>query len=268
MSRLWAAAPTRAPARRRSRTRACSLWTSSPSLSGASSRRCASRSKTASFRWRAPKARRIFPARFTLVAAMNPCPCGNYGHPEIACICSPIALEKYRRKISGPIADRIDLWSVMGPVVLSELGAAQAGDRDRSRARARTARTRAQQKRFGTAGRTNSDLNPRELNDLVPLHPRVRGILEKAGERLALSPRAFHRVIKVARTIADLDESPDINDSTSSKPSSTAKRKVARLSRWHNLSSTSKYRAAQQKVFLQNLSRSSPNKNFLRQSKS
>ncbi|HWB34297.1 MAG TPA: YifB family Mg chelatase-like AAA ATPase, partial [Candidatus Paceibacterota bacterium] len=63
-----------------------------------------------------------FPARFTLVAAMNPCPCGNYGHPEIACTCSPIALERYRRKISGPIADRVDLWVTMGPVELGELG--------------------------------------------------------------------------------------------------------------------------------------------------
>lgn len=63
-----------------------------------------------------------FPARFTLVAAMNPCPCGNWGHPSIECICTPMALERYRRKISGPIADRIDLWTHMGPVDLTELG--------------------------------------------------------------------------------------------------------------------------------------------------
>lgn len=155
-----------------------------------------------------------FPARFMLVMAMNPCPCGNYGHPEIACTCSPLLLEKYRRKISGPIADRIDLWSVMGPVELSELGHRRKEGTETEAARERVLRARAaQQKRFGTAAKTNSDLSPRELDELVPLRPKVREILERAGARLALSPRAFHRIIKVSRTIADLDESPDINES-------------------------------------------------------
>ncbi|MEK7068229.1 MAG: YifB family Mg chelatase-like AAA ATPase, partial [Patescibacteria group bacterium] len=83
-----------------------------------------------------------FPARFMLVAAMNPCPCGNYGHPEIACTCSPLGLEKYRRKISGPIADRIDLWSVMGPVELSELGARRKEGTETEAARERVLRAR------------------------------------------------------------------------------------------------------------------------------
>ncbi len=158
-----------------------------------------------------------FPARFTLVAAMNPCPCGNYGHPEIACTCTPIALERYRRKISGPIADRIDLWCTMGPVELSELGKRNREGTETTAARARVLKARAaQQKRFAknkNPNKTNSELNPREIDDLVPLTPKAREILEKAGTRLALSPRAFHRVIKVARTIADLDEHPDINES-------------------------------------------------------
>src|SRR3989344_706558 len=158
-----------------------------------------------------------FPARFTLVAAMNPCPCGHYGHPEIACTCTPITLERYRRKISGPIADRIDLWSVMGPVELGELGKRDTAGTQTRTARARVLKAReAQKKRFAknkNPGKTNSDLSPRELDDLVPLSPKVRELLEKAGTRMALSPRAFHRVIKVARTIADLDEHPDINES-------------------------------------------------------
>jgi len=158
-----------------------------------------------------------FPARFTLVAAMNPCPCGHYGHPEIACKCTPMTLERYRRKISGPIADRIDLWSVMGPVELGELGKRDIVGAQTRAARARVLRARdAQKKRFAknkNPGKTNSDLSPRELDDLVPLSPKVRELLEKAGARMALSPRAFHRVIKVARTIADLDEHPDVNDS-------------------------------------------------------
>ena len=158
-----------------------------------------------------------FPARFTLVAAMNPCPCGNWGHPEIACTCSPITLERYRRKISGPIADRIDLWSVMGPVELGELGKRSKEGVETNAARERVRKARAAQKgRFihtKNPGKTNSELSPRELDELVPLRPKVREILEKAGARLSLSPRAFHRIIKVARTIADLDESPDINES-------------------------------------------------------
>jgi len=166
-----------------------------------------------------------FPARFTLVAAMNPCPCGHYGHPEIACVCTPITLERYRRKISGPIADRIDLWSVMGSVELGELGLRDIAGTQTRLARARVLKAReAQKKRFAKnpirktsssngASKTNADMSPRELDELVPLSPKVRELLEKAGTRMALSPRAFHRVIKVARTIADLDEHPDINDS-------------------------------------------------------
>ncbi len=159
----------------------------------------------------------LFPARFSLVAAMNPCPCGNYGHPEVACTCSPIALEKYRRKISGPIADRIDLWSTMGPVELGELGKRKVEGSETTVARERVTKARAMQHgRFvhtKNPNKTNSELSPREIDELVPLRPNVREILEHAGARLSLSPRAFHRVIKVARTIADLDEAPDINES-------------------------------------------------------
>jgi magnesium chelatase family protein len=155
-----------------------------------------------------------FPARFTLVAAMNPCPCGNYGHPEIQCICSPGALERYRRKMSGPIADRVDLWVTMGPVELKELGVYTKHGVETTNARAKVLSARKMQEaRFKGSGKTNSELSPRELEDLVPLAPKVRDILEKAGERLNLSPRAFHRVIKVARTIADLDGADEIQES-------------------------------------------------------
>ncbi len=155
-----------------------------------------------------------FPARFILVAAMNPCPCGNWGHPEIACTCSPIALEKYRRKISGPIADRIDLWIQMGPVELTELGkkSVKGTETVAARQKVKEARER-QQERYRKMGKTNSDLSPRELEEFVFLKPTVRATLERAGARLSLSPRAFHRVIKVARTIADLDGVKEIEES-------------------------------------------------------
>lgn len=154
----------------------------------------------------------IFPARFIMIAAMNLCPCGNYGHPEIACTCSPISLEKYRRKISGPIADRIDLWIQMGPINLADLGKRNKEGSETKAARERVAKARdAQAKR--NANKLNSELSPRDLDNLVPLTTSARTTLERAGARLSLSPRAFHRVIKVARTIADLDGAPDINDS-------------------------------------------------------
>jgi magnesium chelatase family protein len=159
----------------------------------------------------------IFPARFTLVAAMNPCPCGNYGHPEIACTCNPGSLERYRRKISGPIADRIDLWTVMGPVELGELGKRNKEGTETNAAREKVLQARTMQReRYSlsskptTALKLNSELSPRELDEMVPLAPEVRTTLEQAGARLALSPRAFHRVIKVSRTIADLDGSNEV----------------------------------------------------------
>ncbi len=156
----------------------------------------------------------LFPARFTLVVAMNPCPCGHFGHPEISCTCAPTALERYRRKISGPIADRIDLWITVGPILLGELGKKVARGSETTEAKALVTKARqAQATRFGREGKTNSELSPRELEDLVPLSATVRTTLEKAGERLNLSPRVFHRVIKVARTIADLEEAPEIHES-------------------------------------------------------
>ena len=165
----------------------------------------------------------IFPARFILIAAMNPCPCGNYGHPEVSCTCTPITLERYKRKVSGPIADRIDLWIQMGPINLSDLGRRNKEGSETKAAREMVAKARESQAKRNNpqldpnkpAGplKLNSELNPRDLDTLIPLSASSRTMLEKAGTRLALSPRAFHRVIKVARTIADLDGAPDINDS-------------------------------------------------------
>ncbi len=156
----------------------------------------------------------LFPACFTLVVAMNPCPCGNFGHPVIECVCSPVSLERYRRKISGPIADRIDLWMTVGPVELSELGKKVTRGSETANTKEKVLRARKKQtERFGREGKTNSELSPRELEELVPLSVSVRTTLEKAGARLNLSPRAFHRVIKVAQTIADIDDAEHINNS-------------------------------------------------------
>lgn len=153
----------------------------------------------------------LFPARFTLVAAMNPCPCGNFGHPRIACVCTPLALERYKRKISGPIADRVDLWAEMGPVELKELGKRTSGGAETTAARTAVKQARQKQSaRFKGKSKTNSDLSPRELDELVPGDAPARQTLAQAGARFNLSPRGYHRTLKVARTIADLEGSNDL----------------------------------------------------------
>lgn len=154
----------------------------------------------------------VFPARFMLVAAMNPCPCGNWGHPAIACTCPPAALERYRRKVSGPIADRIDLWTEMGPVELSELGIRAAASTETVRARDDVARARARQReRAGGASKLNAELSPRDIDNMLPGDSDVRRVLARAGTTMQLSPRGYHRTLKVARTIADLADSDDIS---------------------------------------------------------
>ncbi len=156
----------------------------------------------------------IFPARFVLIAAMNPCPCGHYGHPKIHCTCLPSALERYRRKISGPIADRVDLWSTMGPVELTELGKRSAAGKETQAAReaVRSARAVQRERYGGAASKLNAELSPKELDELVPLDAAARRTLAQAGEKMQLSPRGYHRTLKVARTIADLEGTKELGN--------------------------------------------------------
>ncbi len=158
-----------------------------------------------------------FPSNFILVAAMNPCPCGNTGNKQKVCICRPSDLDRYKRKLSGPIMDRIDLWVSVGNVDYKKLG--EEGDKNKSeqsesiKRRVENAR-RIQEKRFEKAGRnikTNSEMNVKDLTSMVKLPEKVRNLLDDSAERLALSARAYHRVIKIARTIADLENSPEVN---------------------------------------------------------
>ncbi len=155
----------------------------------------------------------IFPSNFILVAAMNPCPCGNLGSKQKACICKPSDLDRYKRKLSGPIMDRIDLWVLVGNVDYKKLGSEGTGEKsDKIRERVMHARRR-QQDRFAKLGKkinTNSEMNVKDLSSIVKLSKEVRDILDDSAERLALSARAYHRVIKIARTIADLEGSEDV----------------------------------------------------------
>ena len=151
-----------------------------------------------------------FPARFILVSAMNPCPCGHYGHPKIQCTCLPSALERYRRKVSGPIADRIDLWSTMGSVELSELSKRSGAGKETLAARKAVLDARDVQRKRYNVSKTNAELSPKELDELVPLDSPARKTLAQAGEKMNLSPRGYHRTLKVARTIADLAGDGDL----------------------------------------------------------
>lgn len=150
-----------------------------------------------------------FPANVLLVAAMNPCPCGNYGFRGKPCICTPSALQRYRRKMSGPIMDRIDIWLEVDRILPHELGSnIEEGTRSEefrklvSQAR-KTQAERFKDKKF----LRNGEMGARDLVTHVVLEKDAEKNLNLAAERLGFSPRVYHRMIKVARTIADLEGS-------------------------------------------------------------
>jgi len=147
-----------------------------------------------------------FPARFMLVAAMNPCPCGYYGDPKRECRCSPGQIEKYRQRISGPLLDRIDLHVEVPLVDFRELSAKGAAGESSASIRARVMGAREiQQRRFAGSGvNVNAAMRPRQVREHCALDTESTGYLEQAMEQMHLSARAHDRILKVARTIADL----------------------------------------------------------------
>lgn len=146
-----------------------------------------------------------YPANFSLVASMNPCPCGYYNHPTKECTCPPSAVHRYMSRISGPLLDRIDLHIEVTPVPLAEMMSERVEESsDTIRERVIGAR-RIQAERFKGLGiHTNSMMNSKMLREYCPLDDRSRLLLERAMAQLNLSARAHDRIIKVARTIADL----------------------------------------------------------------
>lgn len=148
----------------------------------------------------------VYPANFTLVAAMNPCPCGYYNHPTKECTCSPGSVSRYMGRISGPLMDRIDMHIEVTPVEPSELQSAAEGERS-AVVRERVMQARAiQRKRFeGIEGvHTNARMNAAMVRTYCVLDEASDRLLKRAMERLSLSARAYDRILKVARTIADL----------------------------------------------------------------
>ncbi len=154
-----------------------------------------------------------FPCRFMLVAAMNPCPCGYLGDKRRNCTCTPAQIGRYRQKISGPLLDRFDLMMEVPAVDPAILAAAPAGESSATiRERVMAARL-IQQKRYeGCAYHCNAALSGKALRRHCRLSPEGQQILLRAVEELALSARAYDRILKVARTIADLAGSPDIEE--------------------------------------------------------
>jgi len=146
-----------------------------------------------------------FPARFQLVAAMNPCPCGYAGDPNGRCHCTPDQIARYRARISGPLLDRIDLGIEVPRLPLSELTAADRCGEDSASVRKRVVEARRQALVRG--GLPNAELSTRDLERDCALGPSERAWLERALDRLHLSARAYHRVLRVARNIAALDGS-------------------------------------------------------------
>jgi magnesium chelatase family protein len=149
-----------------------------------------------------------FPANFILVAAMNPCPCGNYGFRGKECICSPINLVKYQRKISGPIMERIDIWLEVPRIEHEKLSENKykGESSEKVRGRIRDARV-IQNERLKAVGRAvNGEMSAKDLVSVIEMTEEAKNTLNKSAESLGLSPRVYHKVIKVARTIADLAE--------------------------------------------------------------
>ncbi|MDD3846290.1 MAG: YifB family Mg chelatase-like AAA ATPase [Syntrophorhabdaceae bacterium] len=154
-----------------------------------------------------------FPARFMLVAAMNPCPCGYLGDPKRACTCTGPQIYKYRSRISGPLLDRIDIHIEVPPVKISEL-ALDRREEPSTAIRERVSRSRAiQRERYtGKSFHANAQMPARAIRKYCPLEGAAQAMLEAAVDKWALSPRAYHRILKVARTIADVDTTEAITE--------------------------------------------------------
>ena len=152
-----------------------------------------------------------YPSRFMLVAAMNPCPCGFFGDPHKECSCSPIQIQKYRTKISGPLLDRIDIHIEVPTVRYRELSSETGGEAS-SNIRERVNHARDIQKRRFHGGRihSNAQMTPRYVKKFSKPDESGIKLLETAVDRLGLSARAYDRILKVARTIADLEESEEV----------------------------------------------------------
>jgi magnesium chelatase family protein len=146
-----------------------------------------------------------FPANFMLIAAQNPCPCGYYGDPTHVCSCSNSMITRYQKRISGPLLDRIDLHMEVPRVDFEKLTSLQRGETSAViRERVEAARARQTERFVGTELYCNADMGPTEVREFCQLDETGSRLMKSAMSQMGLSARAFHRVLKVGRTIADL----------------------------------------------------------------
>jgi len=156
-------------------------------------------------------AKLTYPSVFMLVAAMNPCPCGYYGDAVRECTCTASQIQRYRGRISGPLMDRIDIHIDVPAVSFVELTGNEKGEPSRKiRERVSAARVLQMERFKGSAVFCNAGMRPRDIRKFCTLEPAASSILEMAVDNLGLSARAYSRVVKTARTIADLDNQKDI----------------------------------------------------------
>jgi magnesium chelatase family protein len=155
----------------------------------------------------------VFPSNFMLVASMNPCPCGYYSHPEIECTCSDYSIKKYQTKISGPILDRIDIYVDVPKIDYSKLiGKSVEETSEQIRKRIITSRAK-QIERFNESKTpNNANMKRSEIETYCHMSKNCRKILKMASDKLRLSGRGFDSVVKVSRTIADMDNSDEIKE--------------------------------------------------------
>jgi magnesium chelatase family protein len=156
-----------------------------------------------------------FPARPTVVCALNPCPCGYYGHPRRSCRCTDESRQRYRARLSGPLLDRIDIHVAVPPVeVAALLGERRGESSSQVRARVVAARQIQSQRAAAAAGRSrlNAQLTARDLEQVAALDAKSQRLIEVAVQRLGLSARAFVKVLRVARTIADLENEERVRE--------------------------------------------------------
>lgn len=153
-----------------------------------------------------------YPASFMLVASMNPCPCGFYNHPEKDCVCAPGIVQKYLSKISGPLLDRIDLHVEVPPVNFNELASSRSAEKSGTIRQRVTGARNIQVKRFEQVPNIfcNAQMSPQMVRDLCPISEAGQDLLKGAMEKLGLSARAYDRILKVSRTIADLANTESI----------------------------------------------------------
>jgi len=154
-----------------------------------------------------------FPASFILVAAQNPCPCGNFGQVNLECVCTPSNMQRYRKKLSGPLLDRIDLHINVPRLEYKEIMSPPSlinQPENSTTVQARVTKARAAQTTRFKKPQTNSEMSAKELKLYCKIDEQSNSLLEQAAEKYQLSGRSIHRVLKVARTIADLSGSEDI----------------------------------------------------------